>query len=200
MRIIDNFFADPYRIRKAALESKNWYSDSSWPGYRHLVPEGIVKDYVQKIGSVLNEEVYLSDLKFQYVDKSWGTGACHCDHEKYTTLTFLSPSPPSNSGIEIYSETHGHDSLRGRGRKIDLFESDKRRYYTSDRNPIQRFFFEKKIKQMNSLFEDPCIVSNVFNRTVIFDSIRLHRAQNFFGNSVRDSRLTMIGFFLHDSV
>tara|TARA_B100000287_G_C20393657_1_gene686707 strand:+ start:44 stop:679 length:636 start_codon:yes stop_codon:yes gene_type:complete len=198
MQIIDNFFEDPYRIRKAALDSKEWYNHSTWPGYRSIIPEIICKEYLQKIESILNEEVYPADLKFQYVDKSWGNGTCHCDNDKYTVLTFLSPSPPPNSGIEIYNEKQDHDNIQRMGYKIGEFESTKKRYYDSERNPIQRFFFEKKAKELNSSFGPPCIIPNVFNRTVIFNSERVHRAQNFFGNTLRDSRLTIIGFLKYD--
>ena len=121
----------------------------------------------------------------------WGTGSIHHDQDiKYTVLTFLNLRYPSNSGIEIYNERTTEDHSRG-----NSFESTKVNFYLSGKNPIERFFFEKKLKLYNSHLKDPCIVSNKFNRTVIFSGSRMHRAQNFFGNNMSNSRLTMISFF-----
>ena len=128
---------------------------------------------------------------FQSIGGMWGTGSIHHDQDiKYTVLTFLNLRYPSNSGIEIYNKTTTEDWNRA-----SSFESTKVGFYHSSKNPIERFFFEKKLKLYNSHFKDPSIVSNRFNRTVIFSGSRIHRAQNFFGNNLSNSRLTMISFF-----
>ena len=199
MQIIDNFFTDPYKIRKEALDIKKWNCNYRYPGYRQDVSESLASKYLYQIRSILNEDVKVDDprenIRFQFMDKSWGRGLVHFDKAKYTVLTFLTPSAPSNSGIEIYDERRGHHNLNWRGHKIDDFTREvKKGYYTSDRNPIRRFFFERKARQLNSIFKNPCIISNVFNRTVIFEGQRVHRAQDYFGTKLHDSRLIMIGF------
>ena len=205
MHVIDNFFNDPYRIRKVALESTEWFTDVGWPGYRFNLPEFVQSQIVFKLEAVFNQKLSVavhrngnSNAYFQYVDKSWGSGACHFDGGDYIVIIFLNPHPPSNTGTEVYS-VKGHTTPMGlRGYKIDDFLPHKRRFYTSERNPIQRFFYEKKLKELNFLFKDPCIISNQFNRTLVFDSSRIHRAQDFFGNKLSDSRLT-ISMFLNVS-
>ena len=60
---------------------------------------------------------------------------------------------------------------------------------------MKRWFYKRDKEKYNSAWNNPCIIANKFNRTLLFDSIRYHRAQNFFGNTIGDSRFTLIGFF-----
>ena len=71
----------------------------------------------------------------------------------------------------------------------------KESFYRSSRNYYQRYQFKKKLDKYNSspYFKDPCVVSNKFNRTVIFEKCQLHRAQNFFGKG-KNARFTLISF------
>ena len=79
---------------------------------------------------------------------------------------------------------------------IRRMEESKCDFYNSSRNFFQRSKFKKKIDKFNSspFFKDSCIISNKFNRTVIFNRDRLHRAQNFFGKEPSNCRFTMIAF------
>ena len=147
--------------------------------------------YSRQYQKFFDEPAEAYNMFFQSIGGLWGTGSAHHDHtSKYTVLTFLNLRYPSNSGIEIYNKTTTEDWNRA-----SSFESTKVGFYLSSKNPIERFFFEKKLKLYNSHLKDPCIVSNKFNRTVIFSGSRMHRAQNFFGNNMSNSRLTMISFF-----
>ena len=77
---------------------------------------------------------------------------------------------------------------------IDDIEDAKRKFYESSRTYIDKFIFKKTLNKLNLRFKDPCTVSNKFNRGVVFDSFLAHRAQNFFGNMISDSRLTIASF------
>ena len=96
MQIIDNFFTDPYKIRKEALDIKKWNCNYRYPGYRQDVSESLASKYLYQIRSILNEDVKVDDprenIRFQFMDKSWGRGLVHFDKAKYTVLTFLTPS------------------------------------------------------------------------------------------------------------
>ena len=193
MWIVDDFFKDPYNIRNISLKLKDHYrsdKDYRWPGYRVDAPQSLAVQYTSKVLDVTQDEkLEISNCYFQYSDASYGTGSVHHDPGKYTCITYLNPNPSSNSGTEVYTlDNPGGDDYNNKSYNI------KNRFYSSDRNPIQKFFFEKKVKEFNSIFKDPCIVANKFNRTLIFDSGRCHRAQNFFGTALKDSRLTLILF------
>ena len=113
---------------------------------------------------------------------------CHPDSppHKYTCLTYLTPDPPSNSGTEVYEA--------GCPKNARVDGIIKQTFYRSDRGIMKRWFYKRDKEKYNSAWNNPCIVANKFNRTLLFDSIRYHRAQNFFGNTIGDSRFTLIGF------
>ena len=189
MQIIDNFFDDPYKIRNIGLKGTYYINrEFRWPGYRWDPPEEFRKFYLDKVSSILNEKLVLDYLHFQYIDKSWVCGMCHPDSppHKYTCLTYLTPDPPSNSGTEVYEA--------GCPKNARVDGIIKQTFYRSDRGIMKRWFYKKDIEKYNSAWNNPCIIANKFNRTLLFDSIRYHRAQNFFGNTIGDSRFTLIGF------
>ena len=189
MQIIDNFFDDPYKIRNIGLKGTYYINrEFRWPGYRWDPPEEFRKFYLDKVSSILNEKLVLDYLHFQYIDKSWVCGMCHPDSppHKYTCLTYLTPDPPSNSGTEVYEA--------GCPKNANVNGITKETFYRSDRGIMKRWFYKRDMEKYNSAWNNPCIVANKFNRTLLFDSIRYHRAQNFFGNTIGDSRFTLIGF------
>ena len=199
MYIIDNFFKNPYSVRQLALSLKDKYlppnSNESWPGLRCGVPEPLRLQCESKIKKITQDDkLILNDGFFQYVDKSHLSGSSHMDPGRYTCITYLNENPPSNSGTLVYDERMEHESLFGRGYKIDDFNLIKRKFYASDRTLIDKFKYSRELNKINSLFENPCVISNKFNRTLIFDSDRVHRAQHFFGSTIKDARLILISF------
>ena len=50
------------------------------------------------------------------------------------------------------------------------------------------------ISPYEQFFGEENHIINQFNRCAIFNSQHYHKAQRFFGNSIKDSRLTIIGF------
>ena len=46
-----------------------------------------------------------------------------------------------------------------------------------------------------STFKDPVIASNKFNRTLIYNARLLHRGQDFFGDDLDNSRMTLVSFW-----
>lgn len=194
MKIIENTFKDPYEIRRTALSYEYASSVSlRWPGYRFDTPKSLKEFYTSLISNFIKEKVTIQNSYFQYSDKSWISGSCHHDFgSKYTCITFLNPNNPPESGTEVYGDEYCCSQT---GVLIDKFDPLKTKYYSSNKNILQKILFEKQLKKFNSNFKNPCIVSNKFNRTVIFDSYKIHRAQNFFGDKVSNSRLTLISFF-----
>ena len=200
MHIIDNFLKDPYSVRRLALSLNDQYlsanSDESWPGLRCDVPEPLRSQCESKIKKITQDDkLILNHCVFQYIDKSYEVGSCHFDRGRYTCITYLNENAPSNSGTLIYDERSQHESLFGRVYKIDDFGIIKRKFYASNRTLIDKLKYSRELNKINSLFENPCAIPNKFNRTLIFDSDRVHRAQHFFGSTIKDARLTLVSFY-----
>tara|TARA_Y100000592_G_scaffold30676_1_gene48921 strand:+ start:1389 stop:1973 length:585 start_codon:yes stop_codon:yes gene_type:complete len=194
MKIIENTFKNPYEIRKVALSLDYATSNSlKWPGYRVDLPEPIKGQYFSIIKKQFNDVVKIKHAYFQYIDESWISGSCHYDDSKYTCITFLNVNPQINSGLEIYDEKYCCPKT---GKLIDIFDPTKKKFYSSEKNLIQKILFKQRLKRYNSQFKDPCVISNKFNRTIGFNSEKMHRAQDFFGTKKSNSRLTLVSFLV----
>jgi hypothetical protein len=199
LRVIDNFLDDPTFFRSSGLklyDENNRGVDSAWPGIRSHLTGSLKKRYLYKVESTLDTKLTIKNGPyFQWVDESWVSGSWHTDMEEYTILTFLNYDAPPNTGIEIADNT-GH-KVNG-SQYVDYindFDFIKLPFYKSSRDWGKRYWFKKELNKFNSssFFKNPCIVSNKFNRTVIFSRLQLHRAQNFFGKG-KDARFTLISF------
>ena len=203
IKIVDNFFKDPYAVRNDALSLQSSFKVDSqirWPGMRVEVTDHPILEYVAKrIRIDTNSNVRLRQGFFQLIDTSWTIGTCHADHpDTYSSIIFLNPYPPSNSGTEIYHGIRRWDPPCPVTIKAQMFELRKRKYYESNKTFIDRFLFTRDAKKYNSTYKDPCVVSNKFNRMVVFDSRMSHRGQNYFGTNFSNTRLTLVSFFTHD--
>ena len=75
----------------------------------------------------------------------------------------------------------------------DLFHKD-------PSNLIKRDEYGRIRKEVNSFYKPNIIAANKFNRCVIFPATNFHRAQNFFGTSLENSRLTLVSFMDKDEI
>lgn len=190
MIIVDNFLKDPYEYRNFALKNKDKFItqvNGDWPGYRYEVTDIFPQEDIKRL---IPEPVTLSLSAFYWIGKEWQSGVCHFDRTKYTSILYLSPDAPENSGTEIYDYN-----------RIPLDEyyqgQERSRFYLSDKNYFDKIRFNKWSKKWNKKFGQgqPTIISNKFNRLMIYDSKRIHRAQNYFGSTIRDSRMILISFW-----
>ena len=203
IKIVDNFFKDPYAIRNIALINKSSFVDdpqARWPGMRiEMTHSPIMENVTKRIRIETNSNVFLRVAYLQFVDRSWGFGTCHADHgDTFSSIIYLTPDPPSNSGTEIYHGIRQWDPPCPVTIRAEMFEPKKRKYYESNKTFIDRFLFTRDAKKYNSTYKDPCVVSNKFNRMVVFDSRMSHRGQNYFGTNFSNTRLTLVSFFTHD--
>tara|TARA_B100000686_G_C16601503_1_gene868908 strand:- start:406 stop:1014 length:609 start_codon:yes stop_codon:yes gene_type:complete len=197
MIVLDNFFDEPYRVRGDALKyTYNPSPDGKWPGFRSRTPEFLGSQVVTGIGDFLHKDLVICNSFLQWSDESWITGAAHSDVTDYTSLIFLSLDEPPNTGIEIYPKASDDRKIYETQTSIewDKWLGELGDFYQSDRDWVKRFLFNKKLESHDSKFKNPCVVSNRFNRCVVFDSKCYHRAQNFFGTTISNSRLTLISF------
>ncbi len=186
----DDFFKDPYSVRNAVLKKKNFSAPENgrYPGLRCDEVSDNINDYILSEARHYTKDPYLKLIKsfIQWIPKKYHKGTVHGDLEKYTSVYFLSLDTPPHSGTVVYDESKDLDP--------SLFEA-KRSFYADTNNFIKKFRFNRLCnKALSGL--TPITIPNKFNRFLLFDSGSYHRAENFFGTSIKDSRLTIVSFFV----
>lgn len=191
MEIIDNFFDNPYDIRNIALKCDWQTIGVAYPGIRKRVPAETAVFTLKQIEKKFNKNFLISSqdmngMAFDFIDRTFCGGICHSDEDiaEKTLLVFLTPNPEPNSGIDIFD----------RGVVTGDACSSKEKFFSSKRNLVQRFFYRRQIDKLTKLQKNKISVENKFNRAVLFDSNRIHRAQNYFGSNKSNTRLTLISF------
>ena len=202
IKVIDNFFDDPYLIRKEALNSQKKDDYLTHPGDRCAVPKYIENYFLKLLQNEMNEKFSVFECGFDFIGKKYETGIPHSDtyfgsgsdkvYGKYSAIVYLNENPPPSTGIEIYDYAENNKDLffyTENGVKL------KEEFFKSKKTILDRFIWKNLIikKKLKGL-KDKVRISNKFNRLVIFDSDRIHRPQNYFGTAKIDSRCSLIMF------
>lgn len=196
--VVDDFYKNPDEIRIKALKlysNNKKVSAFNYPGIKIIIEDQFIKnDLTTRTSKIVNEKLTLIESCFQFVDKNFVKGIPHDDREKkYTSIIYLNPYPPQNSGTEIF----------------DLFYKTKSKSYTDERfvlpyknkfiasqnkNFLYKFLYSRLIDKILKEQKYCTAVANKYNRHLIFDSKMVHRAQNYFGEE-KNSRLCLVSFF-----
>lgn len=185
--IKDDFLRNPYEVRNFALKQK-YTTDATYPGYRSLnVPEILKECILSEAKNILKDENIKIKSAFQYVTKNFDEGLFHRDNSKYASILFMTPSPEKNSGLDICDQC----DIILTNKQADV----KHNFYANTENLWNQYKFFNLKKQINNQFNPIAKIPNKFNRIIYFNSSLYHRAQNFFGNSIGNSRLTIASFF-----
>lgn len=182
--VIDDFYDDPYKVRDYAL-SLQFTRRGNFPGFRttNFLSEKTKEDIQKAIlpfgGKIKN---WFSDTKdsysgsFQictYSDRTW----IHTDsYNNWAGVLYLTPDAPISSGTSFYrnkeySRTRFIDD--NIGRELDLRDNC--------------FDYTK--------WEETDVISNKFNRLILFRSDMYHASSEHFGYLTTNCRLTQV-FFL----
>jgi hypothetical protein len=196
--VIDDFLKNPDQIRLEALKSystQQHYRSTRYPGTRILVENDFIKEFLREnVSKLVGENVRILDCCYQFIDKKCVKGLPHDDRDrKYSSIIYLNPSPPRNSGTEIfdYHYLNPHNIYK---RDDKIVKEIKENFSKSNKNFIHRFLYSKFADKLTKEQKYKCVVGNRYNRHLLFDSSLIHRAQNFFGEE-KNSRLTLITFF-----
>jgi hypothetical protein len=197
--VIDDAFENPERFRNDAIKK---YKDNifevnqNYPGKRCFISDDTLINYFShKAQVILNQNIKCHQLSYDFVDSSYCIGFPHDDRgRKYTSILYLNPNPPNESGTELFS-----NYLSCSRNKLYLNEKNnvilKRSFFgKSKRNFIDKWFYQKNVRKITDDLKYTTSISNKYNRLLIFDSNLIHRAQNYFGEGV-NSRLCLVGFF-----
>ena len=196
--VCDNFFNDPYTIRNIALKSK-YESDSEgrWPGMRSVIESQNIIDRIVSEVHLLTKNTSLklrkNDCFFQYVTKDYGEGVFHQDDVDYTCKVFLGLHTPSYSGTEVCDEminVFGPKSLWDKQIRL------KKDFYKHPKSFLKSYKYGRISKRVNTYFNPIAKIPNKFNRILLFNAKLSHRAQKFYGTSIKNSRLTLVSSYL----
>lgn len=196
--VIDDFLKNPDQIRMDALNaysSQQHYTSTRYPGTRILVENDYIKKYIKEnVSKIVGENVTILDCCYQFIDKKCVKGLPHDDRDrKYSSIIYLNPYPPQNSGTEIF-DYHYLDNFNIYKRDEFIVKSIKENFSNSNKNFLHRILYSKFANKLIKQQKYKSIVANMYNRHLLFDSQLIHRAQNFFGDG-KNSRLTIITFF-----
>lgn len=196
--VIDDFLKNPDQVRLEALKaysSQQHYTSTRYPGTRILIENDYIKKYLtENISKLVGENIRILDCCYQFIDKKCVKGLPHDDRDrKYSAIIYLNPSPPNNSGTEIF-DYHYLDQFNIYKRDDFIVKSIKEKFSNSNKNFLHRFLYSKFANKLTREQKYKSIVANRYNRLLVFNSQLIHRAQNFFGEE-KNSRLTLITFF-----
>ena len=190
--VIDDFFQEPLMWRNLALQQEYKPAfNTTFPGQRSKplaeIDEDIFGTFCERLLNFLPmyNGFYYCNASFFSVDETFIKGWVH-DDDPDTTLTgivYLNPDPPLNSGTTMYDDRFAEEySEYHKIIQKDCLQS----------TPEERQNFSKHRDKQRSCFTPSINVDNVFNRCVMFDPKTWHSADNFFGTTLDDSRLTLV--------
>ena len=191
-KIIDDFFETPHMVREFALQQEYYKGDrGTWPGIR--------TKYIQDLNQELYDVLEFNLLKyvnkynsfskieatFQAIGGAWGQGWVHDDNPEHDVagVVFLNPDPPQDTGNTVYANSSDINA----DHYIPMFQEDMDPDF--DHSKLEKYRLEQR-----ALFKPAVTAENKFNRCIMFDPRCWHSADNFFGETLEDSRLTLVFF------
>lgn len=174
--IVDDFYEDPMLVRQFAMqlefkEDLRYYKGKRTEPYR-------TPQMKQKIEEILGEKIVRWDYHgmngvFQYCTPQDAL-VYHWDEQTWAGMIYLTPDAPYQSGTSLFA----HKETKAR------CATDP----GADRAFTGGFYDRSKFDLVDT-------AGNIFNRLVIFDARCIHAANEYFGQTIEDSRLFHLFFF-----
>ncbi len=192
IKVIDNFFESPDLWRFYALKQAYTRDDqSTWPGLRTAPLNEISMPLFGSLASNLIKHIhgktFFSHLKvnFASVDGSYNLGWLHQDEPHYNVagIVYLNKDAPPDTGTSFYNRIAEQDN-----------DYNKLFFDELAADPADREKFIPLKHEQRKIFKKNMTVENVFNRCIMFPPDHWHGADNYFGSTLDDSRLTITFF------
>lgn len=174
--VVDDFYNNPEEVREVA-QSLSFSVEGNYPGKRTgpLNQEKAIKSVFETFQRLIGQPLREWDLEnlgynsaFQLTLEGDKTWI-HSDTTDWACVVFLTPEAPLNSGTAFYSYK-GRKGIDNKGEKAPHPEDPE--WIKSD------------------------VISNVFNRAVIYNGLLFHRSDlPGFGETVENGRLFQTFFF-----
>lgn len=195
--VVDNFYEDPDAIRKFALAQEYQFcheivgNDFVFPGCRtkdvRALDSGLYEKICKKLISIFHnsEHDYMRwaiSTSFQSVAAEYKQGAIHTDHNTiFAAVLFLSPDAPLDAGTSLF-------------KKNKTFDQQKYIQAIEQNDAIYRNKQKVMLDDYHRMFDEVVRVNNVYNTLILYEGETFHAANNFFGTTLQDSRLTQVFF------
>lgn len=195
--VVENFYENPDAVRTFALSQKYQFRHQItgakyvFPGCRtkdlSIINKPMFQKVSEKIISLFHnaEHDYMQweiTTSFQSVSSEYGQGIIHTDHNTvFAAVLYLTPDAPLDSGTSLFKPNAKFDEEKY---EWCLKENDKR-------------FDEGKIimdTSYHDMFDEIVRVNNVYNTLILYEGRHYHAANQFFGNTLKDSRLAQVFF------
>jgi len=194
--VVDNFFKDPDAVRNFALSQEFRRPElATWPGKRSKMLVDIDTEFYNNfLAKVLNLffDISRDNLRcqvhafFQSIPEKYQEGWTHLDiGTTFTGVVYLTPDAPLDAGTTLSVDTTDDPIVN---------QEIKAKYYSDIAVDLDEYY--KAREENNNRFIKTTEISNVFNRLIIFPGTVHHKENKFFGNTIEDSRLTLVFFVL----
>lgn len=195
--VLENFYDDPDKVRTFALNQKYQYrhqlknANYVFPGCRtkdiSLINKPLFENVSKKIISLFHnaDNDYMRwsiTTSFQSVSAEYGRGVIHTDHNTvFAAVLYLSPNAPLESGTSLFKPNASFDEEKY---QACLRENDKR--FDAGEIIMDTSY--------HSMFDEVVRVNNVYNTLILYEGRHYHAANQFFGKTLKDSRLAQVFF------
>jgi len=119
---------------------------------------------------------------FQSVSGEYGRGVIHADQNTvFAAVLYLSPDAPLDAGTSLFKPNAQFDEAKYQQCLVD---NDQR-------------FAQGEIvmdTSYHAMFDEVVRVNNVYNTLVLYEGRHFHAANQFFGKTLKDSRLAHVFF------
>lgn len=175
--VVDNFYDDPYAIRRVAL-TQNYHLHPEYHKGKRTEQvfrfDGLKESFESILGrKIKNWDNYPVNACFQYCIGG-DQLVYHVDIQEYAGIIFLTPDAPPQAGTSFFRSKYTRKTKVAKKGDDIVFKN-------GFLDPAE--------------FELVDIVGNVFNRLVLFDAHMIHAASTYFGNRLENGRLFQLFFF-----
>lgn len=187
--VIDNFYDNPDEIRKIAMDQT--FKSSGLHKGKRTESRLILDGTKEALENILNRRItdwnQLFNGVFQYCTAQ-DSLVYHADAQTYAAVVFLTPDAPPETGTSFWrSKTNGvwrsptEEDLKNQNKGFDEV------WHDMFGNP-PNFYDRSKWEQVD-------YIGNRYNRLAIWNSKLIHSANQYFGDSLDNSRLFHMFFF-----
>jgi len=195
--IVENFYEDPDAVRAYALKQQyQFLTDKKnapyvYPGSRTLdivdLDKTLQEKILKKFISIFHNSEYdvmrwAVSTNFQSVTEEYGKGVIHTDQNTIlAAVLYLTPDAPLDSGTSLFKPNNTFDETKY---QKALNDGDKR-FRAGDIVMDTSY---------HSMFDEIVRVNNVYNTLIVYEGRHYHAANQFFGKTLEDSRLSQVFF------
>lgn len=195
--IVENFYENPDAIRKFALAQKYTFCHNRlnleyvYPGSRTKdlfdLDSALHAKICKKLVSIFHnsEHDYMRwalSTSFQSVTAEYDQGVIHTDENTiFAAVLFLSPDAPLNAGTSIFKKNMNFNEEK----YIEAVMKNDARFRAGE---------IKMSTDYHDMFDEIVRVNNVYNTLILYEGRHFHAANQFFGKTLKDSRLAQVFF------